>query len=196
MADREGELTPDFVQAASQLVRSLRAVERVGLATTDDARADLAAPMLVHAEVVSALEGLGLSPAEADSTAVSLSRGLSIAPHQDQAGAPGIFEAMFFVDGAQGDRRRRGRSAQPWVFVGAGGIVPLHGTSHTIIILNGTKQWHGTPITATVNTDRLGSAIVTKKATIDKICGRYSDTSVESEAEEELAPRRSKRRKR
>jgi hypothetical protein len=43
---------------------------------------------------------------------------------------------MLFSDGATGATAK-----EPWVFVGAGGIVPLDGHPHTEIVLNGTEHW-------------------------------------------------------
>ena len=69
---------------------------------------------------------------------------------------------MLFTDGEVCSEVRAG---EDWGFVGVACAIPLCGTD-TLISLDGGQEWHGTPMMKNPSRKRVGSALMSKCATV------------------------------
>ena len=80
-------------------------------------------------------------------------------------------ETMAFMDCSS---RPRTFTEDPWIFCGEGWFVRLNGGRPVVVMIDGTVQYHGTPIHDCPG-DRVGSAILTKASLVAAIRGRLGD---------------------
>jgi hypothetical protein len=96
--------------------------------------------------------------------ALSVSLAFAVVPHIDAGGSDHrtVLEAMLFTDGEECSEVRAG---EDWVFVGAACAISLCGTD-TLVSLDGGQEWHGTPMMKNPSRKRVGSALMSKYATV------------------------------